>query len=218
MNRRIDMNILYPFIIAGLVIALQWPHDSRAGQEKVSEFGRYRGYSEASYDGVRRTSDYLRLSNGTRLAYTTPPLDKVLEITGHPVVHLRITADAPDLDVFVYLEEVDGSGRSTYITEGNLRASHRKLSAAPFKNLGLPFQSHYKSDVEPLSAEKPAEMIFSLLPTSYRFTKGNRIRITMACADADNFETPVIDPAPRLRLMRNANHPSFIALPVIPLE
>jgi len=38
-------------------------------QEKVSAFGKYEGYSEAIYDGGRRTSDYLPLSNGTRLAY-----------------------------------------------------------------------------------------------------------------------------------------------------
>ena len=149
------------------------------------------------------------------LTYTTPPLDKDMVITGHPVAHLWISTIAPDLDVFVYLEEVDGSGTSTYITEGNLRASHRKLSGAPFDNLGLPFHSHYRSDSAPLSADEPAELIFSLLPTSYRFTKGSRIRITVACTDADNFETPVIDPAPRLQLMRNVNHPSFIQLPFV---
>ena len=54
---------------------------------------------------------------------------------------------APDLDVFVYLEEVDRSGKSTYITEGDLRASHRKLSQAPFNNLGLPYQTHDQSDL-----------------------------------------------------------------------
>ena len=36
---------------------------------KISEFGRYEGYSEALFDRTRRTSDYLTLSNGTRLAY-----------------------------------------------------------------------------------------------------------------------------------------------------
>ena len=39
--------------------------------------------------------------------------------------------EVPDLDVFVYLEEVDRNGKSTYLTEGNLRASHRRVSAAP---------------------------------------------------------------------------------------
>ena len=35
----------------------------------MSEFGKYQGYTEAIYDGSKRTSDYLTLSDGTRLAY-----------------------------------------------------------------------------------------------------------------------------------------------------
>jgi putative CocE/NonD family hydrolase len=139
-----------------------------------------------------------------------------VEITGHPVAHLWITTDAPDLDVFVYLEEVDSSRKSVYITEGVLRASHRNLSKAPFNNLGLPYHSHYQRDLSAISAGKPVELSFSLLPTSYRFHKGNKVRVTVAFADADNFETPVLNPAPKLHLLRDVKHPSFIQLPVAP--
>ena len=131
-------------------------------------------------------------------------------------MHLWLTTDAPDLDVFVYLEEVDGSGKSTYITEGNLRASHRKLSQAPFNNLGLPYHSHYQSDSALIEAGKPVVLAFNLLPISYLLRAGNRIRISVACADADNFETPLLDPAPKIRLLRDAAHASFVALPMIP--
>jgi putative CocE/NonD family hydrolase len=149
------------------------------------------------------------------LTYTTSPLETDVEVTGHPVVHLWLTTDGPDLDAFIYLEEVDRRGKSTYITEGTLRASHRKLSQAPFNNLGLPFHSHYKSDLMPIPAGEPIELVFSLLPTSYRFQKGDRMRITVAFADADNFDTPIVNPAPQLHLLRNMNHPSFIQLSVI---
>jgi hypothetical protein len=148
------------------------------------------------------------------LTYTTLPLESDMEITGHPVVHLWLVTDAPDMDAFVYLEEVDGS-RSTYLTEGNLRASHRALSKAPFNNLGLPYHRHYKSDLAPIPAGEPVELVFDLLPTSHLFRAGHRIRITITCADADNFETPTLDPAPKLRLLRDMNHPSFIQLPVV---
>jgi len=129
-------------------------------------------------------------------------------------VHLWFVTDTPDLDFFVYLEEVDGS-KSTYLTEGILRASHRALSKAPFKNLGLPYHRHYKSDLAPIAAGEPVELVFDLLPTSYLFRAGNRIRITVTCADADNFETPALNPAPKLRLLRDMNHPSFVHLPVV---
>ena len=129
-------------------------------------------------------------------------------------MHLWLSTAAPDLDAFVYLEEVDSHGRSTYITEGDLRASHRKLGQAPFNNFGLPFQSHYQADQQSVAAGEPFEMVFTLLPTSYRFHAGSRIRITLAFADAGNFDTPILNPAPVLQLLRDAGHPSFVEIPV----
>jgi hypothetical protein len=148
------------------------------------------------------------------LTYTTAPLESDTEVTGHPVVHLWFVTDTSDLDFFVYLEEVDGS-RSTYLTEGNLRASHRALGKAPFNNLGLPYHRHYKSDLAPIAAGEPVELVFDLMPTSYLFRAGNRIRITVTCADADNFETPALDPAPKIRLLRDTAHASFVEFPII---
>ncbi len=158
----------------------------------------------------------MRSNDRKALTYTTPPLETEVEVTGHPVAHVWLTTDAPDLDAFVYLEAVERGGKSAYITEGILRASHRKLSRPPYNNLGLPFHSHYQSDLEPIPAGQPVELVFSLLPTSYRFAKGSRIRITVAFSDADNFETPIADPAPKLRVIREKNHPSFVQLPVVP--
>jgi putative CocE/NonD family hydrolase len=169
------------------------------------------------WGAVLSASDYpnMRANDEKALTYTTPPLETNVEVTGHPVVHLWLATDAPDLDVFVYLEEVDGKGNSTYITEGNLRASHRAQSVAPYDNLGLPHHRHYESDLEPIPAGEPFELIFDLLSTSYLFQAGNRIRITIAFADADNFDTPVLDPPPTLKLLRNTSYPTYIELPVV---
>jgi hypothetical protein len=157
----------------------------------------------------------MKANDEKALTFTTPPLKSDTEVTGHPGVNLWFVTDVPDMDFFVYLEEVDGSGESTYITEGILRSSHRNLSKAPYNHLGFPYHTHYKSDLEPIPAGKPVEIIFRLLPTSYRFSKGNRIRITIAFADADNFETPVLTPAPKIQLLRNTAHASFVELPII---
>jgi predicted acyl esterase len=78
------------------------------------------------------------------LAYTTPLLAEDIVVAGHPILHLWLATEAADLDAFAYLEETNGNGKSTYITEGNLRASHRKLSDAHFDNLGLPYHAQCK--------------------------------------------------------------------------
>ena len=114
----------------------------------------------------------------------------------------------------VCFEEVEGD-KSTYITEGILRASHRVLSKAPYNNLGLPYHRHYKSDLVSFPAGEPVELIFDLLPVAYQFRAGNRVRISVTCADADNFETPTLNPLPKIRLLRNSVHASFVEFPII---
>jgi len=147
------------------------------------------------------------------LTYTTEPLKEPTEVTGHPVIHLWVSSSADDGDFFAYLEDVDENGASVYISEGLLRASHRKLSAAPFDNLGLPYHRSFKEDIEKLPSE-PAELVFDLLPTSKVFAANHRIRIAITCADRDNAETLVLTPAPEVRLYRNATLASYVELPI----
>ena len=130
-------------------------------------------------------------------------------------MHLSLRTDAPDLDLFVYLEEVDEDGNSTYVTEGNLRASHRASGEPPIRNLGLPWHNHFKTELKDIPPEEPFELVFDLLPTGFQFSKGKRIRLAVAFADADNFDTPIIDPAPVVHLLRDKDHPSFIELPLL---
>ncbi|MBU2643577.1 CocE/NonD family hydrolase [bacterium] len=149
------------------------------------------------------------------MAYTTDPLGTDLEVTGHPVVYLDVSTPVTDMDLFVYLEAVDKKGRSSYVTEGCLRASHRALGNADFASPGLPFHPGLRADITPLIPDEPTILVFDLLPTAWRFPEGSRIRISIAGADADNFATPRIDPPPHLRIFRNSEHFSTIELPII---
>lgn len=171
---------------------------------------------KSRWTAVNWARDYpdMRSNDAKALTFTTTPLTSVMQVVGHPIVHLWLRSDAPDLDAFAYLEEVDAGGRSTYITEGNLRASHRALSAAPFENLGLPYHSYFQRDRMALRAGEPAQLIFDLLPTAHAFAPGRRIRLTVAFGDADNFDTPVIDPAPTAYVLRDGAHASYVDLPV----
>lgn len=156
----------------------------------------------------------MQSNDSKALTYTTPPLETAITIVGHPIVHIWLSSEAPDLDVFVYLEEVDANGNSTYITEGELRASHRQLGQAPFDNLGLPWRNHFQSERQPIPKGEPIELVFDLRPTAWHFSPGKQIRITIAFADAGNFDTPILDPAPTLQLLRDAAHPSCVELPI----
>jgi len=192
------------------------PADPSATDAYIVDYSTTTG-TKSRWGAVEEAHEYpdLRTHDAKALTYTTPPLESDVVITGHPVVLLWLTTSAPDLDAFVYLEEVGKDGTSTYVTEGDLRASHRKLCQAPYNNFGLPYQTHNQADMEAVPAGEPFELDFSLLPTSYRFHAGSRIRITVAFADAGNFDTPVITPTPTLKVLRDASHFSFVELPIV---
>jgi len=183
----------------------------RPGREPEGYYNRW----SAMYNGWGGGYTDMTPNDEKGFTYTTEPLKKDIEITGHPIVHLWVSSTADDGDFFVYLEEVDADGYSHYITEGILRASHRKISKAPWDNyLGLPYHSHAAADFELLTPGEPAELTFDLYPTSNVFDAGNRIRVTVTNADDGNFRTPVLDPAPTVTLYRDAKHASYILLPV----
>ncbi|OGD18598.1 MAG: hypothetical protein A2Y69_05960 [Candidatus Aminicenantes bacterium RBG_13_59_9] len=149
------------------------------------------------------------------LTYTTPPLAEDLNVTGHPVIHLWVSSTAEDGDFFVYLEEVDQAGVSHYVSEGSIKASHRALSEPSYDNLGLPFHRSYAEDARPLKPGRPAELVFDLQPTSNLFEAGNRLRVTVVGADADNATPLSQDPPPTMKLYREKKRASYVSLPVV---
>jgi putative CocE/NonD family hydrolase len=152
------------------------------------------------------------------LTYTSEPLDEALEVTGHPMVSLQIDSTHRDGDFFVYLQDIDENGRGTYVSEGVLRASHRAVDTSAAAPLGLPVHPHTTASVQPLPepAGQPSELLFDLHPTSVVFARGHRIRVSVACCDADNARTPVHDPPPTIRVHRGGAAASWISLPVVP--
>ena len=73
----------------------------------------------------------MRANDAKSLTYTTLPLETPLDTVGHPVAHIWLSTGASDLDLVLYLEDIDVKGNSTYISQGSLRASHRALGLRP---------------------------------------------------------------------------------------
>lgn len=149
------------------------------------------------------------------LTYTSDVLSADVTVVGHPIVTLHVSSSVEDADFLVYLEEVDGTGVSRYITEGQIRASCRALGDPPYHNLGLPFHPVSRTTVKKLLPGEPVELIFDLLPVSNVFDAGHRIRITVAGADAGMARVKTFDPAPLLKVFRCGERASHIVLPVV---
>jgi len=148
------------------------------------------------------------------LVYTSAPLAEAVEITGHPVVRLIVAANTTDAAVFAYLEDVDERGHVSYVTEGALRALHRRtISAAGRTVPPVPQRTFGRIHGRPLSPGVAVELTFGLLPTSWLFAKGHALRIAVAGADADYFAQVPAGDLPTFHIQRGGREGSRIDLP-----
>jgi putative CocE/NonD family hydrolase len=163
--------------------------------------------------GVDRGYDDRRHRDRQLLTYATAPLETDVEVTGHPVVHLFLSANAPDGGLFAYLEDVRPDGRVNYMTEGQLRLMHRKV-AMPLPFAG-PLHSYRRADALPVVPGEVTEAVFDLLPTSILFRAGHAIRLAIAGADAGTFDVPMPVRPVVYDVRRERAHPSRIELPIM---
>jgi predicted acyl esterase len=145
------------------------------------------------------------------LTYTSAPLETDVEITGSPIVTLYVASTETDGAFHVYLEDVAADGRVTYITEGILRAIHRRESDPGPE----PHHSFERADAAPLAPGEVAELRFNLYATSVLIKKGHRIRIAVAGHDGSMFARYPAESTPVLTTQRNSAYLSHVELPIM---
>jgi uncharacterized protein len=154
------------------------------------------------------------------LHYTSAPLEADIEITGSPTVTLQVVSTHTDGAFYVYLEDMAPDDRVTYLTEGLLRAIHRRVGdprTAPYVPLGV-YHSLRKVDAQPLVPGEGAEISITLYPISVLIFKGHRIRLAIAGHDAAMKTRYPLDGIPELRFQRNSTQASYLLLPVMGME
>ena len=154
------------------------------------------------------------------MTFTSPAMMQDTVMTGHPVVDMWVRTTASDGDFFAALADVAPDGTVTMLPgtdDGQIRISMRKLGVAPYDNLGLPYHRAFASDRTPLPPGEAAHLIFDLAPISWLFKAGHRFRLVVTGAAIDHHGaprvTPVLAPPPVVSFLRDAKHPSFIAMP-----
>jgi putative CocE/NonD family hydrolase len=122
------------------------------------------------------------------LSIISAPLDAPGECTGHAVLTLRFASSEPDAALHVYLSELEADGRLRHVTEGMLRALHRHESPPPdLYRAAWPWHPYTRADAAPLVPGEPVTVRIALLPVSWTFAAGSRLKLSIAGADADHF-------------------------------
>jgi hypothetical protein len=118
----------------------------------------------------------------TLTSFVTAPLPAPMEITGQPVLRVRLACSQPDPSILAYLVAIDRKGKAFYLTEGHLRLLHRKLDTSE-----QTLHSYTRRDAEPVPQNQETEADLTLLPTSVFLQKGTRLRLLLASGDQATF-------------------------------
>ena len=105
-------------------------------------------------------------------------------IAGPASLDLYLKSSARDTDLQVTLSEVRPDGKETYVHNGWLRASHRKLNAGKSTALD-PVPTHLKRDAAPLPKGRYTLVRVPVYPTAHAFRAGSRIRVTVQATGGD---------------------------------
>jgi uncharacterized protein len=153
------------------------------------------------------------------LTYTSAPLAQPLRLAGHALVTVWLEADQPDAALHVYLAEVDPDGRCRYVTEGALRALHRKSAPCPPQHRTTwPWRTFARADAATLPAGKAVDMTLALLPVAWCFRAGSRVRLAISGADGDHVVQVPHGRPPSLLIHHGWGQPSCVALPCVDEE
>jgi hypothetical protein len=147
--------------------------------------------------------------------HSSPPLREPCTLAGHALVTMWLEADQPDAAIHVYLQGVEEDGRSRYVTEGMLRALHRKTAPCPAHHkTSWPWRTFARSDAAILPRGAPMEITLALLPVGWEFKVGSRVRLAVSGGDRDHFVQVPHGRPPRLRIHHGIAPPSRLVLPV----
>ncbi|HZR48526.1 MAG TPA: CocE/NonD family hydrolase [Streptosporangiaceae bacterium] len=154
------------------------------------------------------------------LSYTSAALPAPTTVTGLGRITLNVTGlrGTADGALYAYLEDVQPDGRVVYVTEGQLALQDRALTAPgenPAWRMFRTPRSYDQAAASPFPAGVPQQITFDMLPTSVLFRPGDKIRITIAAADPDNFQLLPADGNASYRISSTVTHPSSVELPVV---
>jgi predicted acyl esterase len=164
---------------------------------------------------------------GSAVSYTSAPLNGNTAVIGGGAVQAWVQSSTPDVDLQATVSEVRPDGSETFVQNGWIRASERKLSTTTdniFKQPSTPLQpipTFLASDVQPMPAGQYAQVTIPLYFQGHAYRAGSRIKVTVAAPNGTQpiwsfAETqPPAGTATESIAFSNAM-PSSLSLPVVP--
>jgi predicted acyl esterase len=163
---------------------------------------------------------------GSAVSYVSSPLAANTTVVGGGAVYLWVKSSTPDVDLQATISEVRPDGKETFVQNGWLRASERKLSTDTnnmFKRLSTtlePVPTFTAADASPMPAGQYVSVAIPLYYEGHAYRAGSRIRVTIAAPNGTQpiwaFGETVPTGTATVSIAFSQSMPSSLVLPVVP--
>jgi uncharacterized protein len=169
-------------------------YTSDASATPLTDFGANTGSGGLWGNASQWEWNWAQPPAGSAVSYVSAPLAANTTAIGGGAVHLWVKSSTPNVDFQATVSEVRPDGNETFVQNGWLRASERKLSTNAknmFKQKPTvlqPIPTFVASDEEAMPANEFVPVTIPLYFEGHAYRAGSRIRVTIA---APNGSQPI---------------------------
>jgi predicted acyl esterase len=164
---------------------------------------------------------------GSAVSYVSAPLATNTTAIGGGAVHIWLKSSTPDVDLQATVSEVRPDGSETFVQDGWLQASERKLATSSnnmFKQtptLLQPIPTFLPSDAQAMPKNQFVPVVIPLYFEGHAYRAGSRIRVTIAAPNGTQpvwsfGQTQPEGTTATESIAFSSSMPSSLVLPIVP--
>jgi hypothetical protein len=166
-------------------------------------------------------------TEGDAVSYVSAPLSSDTTVIGGGAVNLWVESSTPDVDLQATVSEVRPDGNETFVQDGWIRASERKLATTSTNMFDetptalQPIPTFLASDVQAMPADEFVPVTIPLYFEGHAYRKGSSIRVTISAPNGTQpvwsfSQTQPEDSTANVSIEFGPSMPASLTLPVVP--
>jgi predicted acyl esterase len=163
---------------------------------------------------------------GTAVSYISAPLKSNTAVVGSGEVRVWVRSSTRDVDLQATVSEVRPDGQETFVQDGWMRGSERKLATSTNNmfqqpsTVLAPIPTFKAADARPMPRNRFVEVTIPLYYEGHVYRAGSRIRVVIAAPNGTqpvwSFSQPKPSGSARVWIAFSKRMPSALILPLVP--
>ncbi len=202
-------------------------YTSDAGTTPLTDYSANTGSGSLWGDASQWEWNWTQPTEGSAVSYVSAPLSSDTTAIGGGAVNLWVKSSTPDVDLQATVSEVRPDGNETFVQNGWIRASERKLATTStnmFEETPTPVQpipTFLASDEQAMPAGEFVPVTIPLYFEGHAYRAGSRIRVTISAPNGTQpiwsfSQTQPEGTTANVSIAFGPGMPASLTLPIVP--